>query len=468
MCRYFKTLLCLTLIIVPATCDEDEESSTPTPEFNCPSGSEGFLPHPEYCDRYFECRSGKVVRRKLCADGLVFDPDKSPEEDPCDYIHNVKDKCKTRAKLQTPQPGDGNCPRQNGVFPSPDSTECDKFYSCLNGLSTGNQCAEGLHFDSGIGTCVWARESKRKGCLSATKRAQRETTTTERSTNVGEIEKEGQSLPNGFKCPGGKLGIHPALPHPTSCRLYYVCLNGVVPNEAGCVSGLVFNRDTAKCDLPDNVQGCEDTYATRRRGTTTTKQPAKQTSQQTKGRGGVSDLAEILTVLSNPKFKNFLKPEIVEVLDAFGDYKGSEEDEEVDTDEAQESQKSSSTPTGLRRRRKKLPQSNSLKKKPLEESINPNEYEGYVTDTQRNEFSSKFVPRIVHQSEKDGEEVTRTSSQRFKFPRPQKQTKPQETVVHNDEEEEDEGLAKLGEEMIKNLLTGQGRDDFPVEAQEDL
>ena len=55
-------------------------------------------------------------------------------------------------------------------------------------------------------------------------------------------------------------GIHPALPHPTSCRLYYVCLNGVTPNEAGCGPGLVFNSVNAKCDDPENVPGCEDTY----------------------------------------------------------------------------------------------------------------------------------------------------------------------------------------------------------------
>ena len=50
------------------------------------------------------------------------------------------------------------------------------------------------------------------------------------------------------------------MPHPTSCRLYYVCLNGVTPNEAGCGSGLVFNERTGKCDDPANVPGCENTY----------------------------------------------------------------------------------------------------------------------------------------------------------------------------------------------------------------
>ena len=44
-----------------------------------------------------------------------------------------------------------------------------------------------------------------------------------------------------------------------------MCLNGATPNEAGCSRGLVFNPDTEKCDKPENVPGCEDTYAKRGR-----------------------------------------------------------------------------------------------------------------------------------------------------------------------------------------------------------
>ena len=31
-------------------------------------------------------------------------------------------------------------------YPSPDQTECDKFYSCLNGKGSPTSCADGLHF----------------------------------------------------------------------------------------------------------------------------------------------------------------------------------------------------------------------------------------------------------------------------------------------------------------------------------
>ena len=232
-------------------------------EFECPE-ADGLFPHPEQCDRYFECRNFRVSR-KLCADGLVFDPQKTgTDQDPCDHLQNTKHKCRGRPKLQRPKPGDGFCPRQNGVFPSPDPSECDTFYSCLNGVGSLQQCADGLHYDDEIGTCVWARESNRKGCLSDNQRATKNNSRQRmRKPEIPDNDKgrRGESLPNGFECPGGKLGIHPALPHPTSCRLYYVCLNGVTPNEAGCGPGLVFNSVTAKCDSPENVPGCEDTYS---------------------------------------------------------------------------------------------------------------------------------------------------------------------------------------------------------------
>ena len=61
-------------------------------DYVCPRKS-GLFPHPEQCDRYFECKNYQP-RRKLCADGLVYDPDKIDFEDPCDHIQNTKHKCK--------------------------------------------------------------------------------------------------------------------------------------------------------------------------------------------------------------------------------------------------------------------------------------------------------------------------------------------------------------------------------------
>jgi len=67
--------------------------------------------------------------------------------------------------------------------------------------------------------------------------------------------KPAEALANGFKCPGGPIGVHPALPHPKDCRLYYVCLDGITPSAAGCTHGKVFNPTTQQCDIPTNVEG---------------------------------------------------------------------------------------------------------------------------------------------------------------------------------------------------------------------
>jgi hypothetical protein len=190
-------------------------------DFECPE-PDGLFPHPQQCDRYFECRNGHLTR-KLCADGLVFDRSKSAHEDPCDHVQNTKHRCRGKPNLQRAKPGDANCPRQNGVYPSPDKAQCEKFYSCLKGVGSVQHCAAGLHFDTEIGTCVWARESKREGCLSANDRANK----AQKKSSPKQRHQAQQSgnkppdkpLANGFGCPGGKLGYHPTFPHPNSCQL---------------------------------------------------------------------------------------------------------------------------------------------------------------------------------------------------------------------------------------------------------
>ena len=155
-----------------------------------------------------------------------------------------------------PVAGDAHCPRQNGVYASSIPGECDTYYSCLNGKSSPTKCAPGLHYSDSIGTCVWPRESGRDDCdAAAPKQGQRRTTKSTAGNGLGTTSKPIETLSNGFRCPGGKLGLHKALPHPSDCRLYYVCLDGVTPQDAGCVSGKVFNPTTEQCDIPANVEG---------------------------------------------------------------------------------------------------------------------------------------------------------------------------------------------------------------------
>ena len=158
--------------------------------------------------------------------------------------------------------GDARCPRQNGVYASSDPYECDTYYSCLNGKSSPTKCAPGLHYSDEIGTCVWPRESGREDCISEEAGAGKRKRKNPKSPSGAEVTTKAPAaaLANGFKCPGGPVGVHPALPHPSDCRLYYVCLDGLTPSEAGCTKGRVFNPSSQQCDKPENVAGCEFYY----------------------------------------------------------------------------------------------------------------------------------------------------------------------------------------------------------------
>ena len=129
-------------------------------------------------------------------------------------------------------------------------------------MGSPTRCPEGLHYSEKEGICVWARDSGRTGCgvtpeEDRPKKRRREKTP---EPDKPAENKKPKTLANGFTCPGGKLGVHLKLPHPTDCRSYYVCLNGVEASEAGCSVGLVFNSDSGTCDNPANVAGCETYY----------------------------------------------------------------------------------------------------------------------------------------------------------------------------------------------------------------
>lgn len=202
-------------------------------EFNCPPKN-GLYEDPVQCDKYYECTDG-IAKAKLCSDGLVFDSEKG--KNVCDQAVNVD--CGNRTELQ-PAKRSGPCLRRNGFFPHEDPAVCDKFFNCIEGEFTEMTCSPGLHFDVFSGTCVWPDEAGRKGC-----------------------NEQGKTLKDGFQCPmeeqkttNGRRAVHPTYPHPTDCHKYYICLNGQEPRESGCQGGLVYNKDSQKCDDKKNVAGC--------------------------------------------------------------------------------------------------------------------------------------------------------------------------------------------------------------------
>jgi len=187
--------------------------------------------HDVFCDKYYVCDDGKATLH-TCEDGLVFDVKKET----CDLPHTVN--CGQRTELQDPRPT-LNCPRRNGMFEVDGS--CDQFSHCTDGLHTLIRCPPGIIFSPELGTCVHPDQTNRPNC------------TADAVLDFVCPVLTGSSAPLRF-------GDHDRLPHPTNCRLFYMCLMTGQPRQGGCSVGLVFNPVNGRCDRPKNVAGCEDYY----------------------------------------------------------------------------------------------------------------------------------------------------------------------------------------------------------------
>lgn len=196
--------------------------------FNCPDDF-GFYPHQKSCDKYWACDNG-TASLKTCGNGLVFD-DSDYKRENCAYPFSVE--CGERSDLESPI-STPHCPRLYGIFSDP--TNCRVFYSCWNGEASKYECPPGLAYDADQRVCVWADHVDR--CDSS-------------------------EISDGFVCPDptetDQPGHYTRHAHPTDCRKFYVCIEGVA-RPYGCSLGTVFNVESLQCDDPENVPGCEKYY----------------------------------------------------------------------------------------------------------------------------------------------------------------------------------------------------------------
>jgi len=197
--------------------------------YRCPD-SFGYFRHHKSCDKYWACDNGTATL-KLCGNGLMFD-DSDPRRENCAYPFSVDcgpDRTEIEAPISTP-----HCPRLYGLFA--DTSNCRVFYSCWNGEASKYECPAGLAYDSEHRVCVWADHVDR--C-------------------------DQSEVSDGFVCPdpteADQPGHYTRHAHPTDCRKFYVCIEGVA-RPYGCSIGTVFNVDSLQCDEPENVSGCEKYY----------------------------------------------------------------------------------------------------------------------------------------------------------------------------------------------------------------
>ena len=66
------------------------------------------------------------------------------------------------------------------------------------------------------------------------------------STTTEQPHDERTEQPGEFSCPNSteSEGAWRAFSSPSSCRLYYICVDGQEPREHGCSQGKVFNQNT--------------------------------------------------------------------------------------------------------------------------------------------------------------------------------------------------------------------------------
>merc|ERR1712179_239208 len=195
----------------------------------CTKSEEGYIVHdPTQCDRYAHCSPHGVKTYKLCPDGLVL----SLAKGVCDFQY--KTDCTGRSKLQEAK-GQGACPRENGRYLLPES--CNQYVDCRGGEAHVQGCGAGAVFDQVLG-CVHPDQTGRPGCNA-----------------IDKYE---------FQCPHfglqQRFGDHDRLPHPTDCKLYYVCLSNGLPRLNSCKKPMVFNQETGLCEEQSKVVGCEGYY----------------------------------------------------------------------------------------------------------------------------------------------------------------------------------------------------------------
>ncbi|XP_035794802.1 uncharacterized protein LOC118467940 [Anopheles albimanus] len=240
-----------TLLFNPETrrCDLEENvecaEGAPSPT-SCPATGFHLIGNPADCVSYFVCLDGVQSAAPLdCASGLIFDitegqcrlPDEnsrcadgsSPIPEPtlgeafpgtCPegyYFNEEEQLCDFNWRVKCML-----CPDDPNASPTLEPIEgnCDFYTLCFQGIGTLRECAEGLLFDRVLGACTIA---DRVDCEAAL-------------------------------CPSNVNPATPVLvPDPADCSSYFICLNGEA-TPAQCAPTLLFNPETRRCDLEENVE----------------------------------------------------------------------------------------------------------------------------------------------------------------------------------------------------------------------
>ncbi|KAH8256937.1 hypothetical protein KR038_000052, partial [Drosophila bunnanda] len=221
--------LCMSETAVPRECptgyffDSRDQQCVPVMEASCiPScksrGLESFS-YDRTCNKYVLCFDGTPVVR-ACSDGLQY----NAQTDRCDYPQYVD--C-----------ADNLCIRENNpediVFIA-SKASCNKYYVCLNGLPTVQNCSYGLQYNPATQSCDFA--SKVNCTVESLQR------------NIMPFARAPPRSAD-IECPSE--GAH-FIAHQKRPEAYYYCLNGRGVT-LDCTPGLVFDAKREECREPQFV-----------------------------------------------------------------------------------------------------------------------------------------------------------------------------------------------------------------------
>ncbi|GIY40640.1 chondroitin proteoglycan-2 [Caerostris darwini] len=178
----------------------------------------GLFAHDQYCDYYYECENG-VAQEKACPNGLAFAGKGRGLIGGCDYPHRAGCPSGDGAVMGQTPIGTENCQWLYGVFAH--QTSCTRYWQCWNGTATIQQCPFSLLYNDVLHSCDWP-------------------------DNVPDCQKHPicKDQPNGH------------IPIEKSCGRFWLCVGGY-PRLQRCPAGLAFSQTNLRCELSQNVPGCE-------------------------------------------------------------------------------------------------------------------------------------------------------------------------------------------------------------------
>ncbi|XP_067647443.1 uncharacterized protein teq isoform X3 [Eurosta solidaginis] len=213
--------------------------------FECPKDQSALYPHPFDCNKYLQCRNGRLTI-ETCRPGYVF----SLSAKHCDPKALVGAKQQVQFELddgQNRQSESGydyrtiqlTCPPNvNGYFLHP--FDCTKYLLCHDGQSLVEACKSGKVFSISRRQCINRNQVDAYDRVEYQSEVKHEFSTELEQTKSPGLEK---------MCLRAASGFHP---HPTDNTKYVKCTNGLAMIES-CLEGLIFSKARKHCDYESKV-----------------------------------------------------------------------------------------------------------------------------------------------------------------------------------------------------------------------